>query len=94
VLRGHALFTGAAGCSDCHAGTKFTNNKTVDVGKGLLLQVPSLVGVGYRGPFMHDGCAATLHDRFRPDCGGSQHGQTAALSGAQVDDLVAYLESI
>jgi hypothetical protein len=94
VLRGHTLFTGAAGCSDCHTGAKFTNNQTVDVGKGLLLQVPSLVGIGYRGPFMHDGCAATLRDRFNPNCGGALHGKTAGLSGEQIDDLVAYLESI
>jgi hypothetical protein len=94
VLRGHTLFTSAAGCTDCHTGAKFTNNQTVDVGKGLLLQVPSLVGIGYRGPFMHDGCATTLRDRFNPTCGGALHGKTAGFSGEQIDDLVAYLESI
>ena len=38
---------------------------------GGAFQVPSLVGIGTRGPFMHDGCAATLRDRFNPACGGA-----------------------
>jgi hypothetical protein len=58
------------------------------------LQVPSLVAVGYRAPFMHNGCAATLADRFNPACGGNAHGNTAGLSDAQRNDLVAYLESL
>jgi hypothetical protein len=43
---------------------------------------------------MHDGCATTLRDRFNPTCGGALHGKTAGFSGEQIDDLVAYLESI
>jgi DNA-binding beta-propeller fold protein YncE/mono/diheme cytochrome c family protein len=93
ALRGRALFEGQAQCGSCHSGAKLTDNKTVDVGTGEPLQVPSLVGVAYRAPFIHDGCAPTLHDRFGT-CGGAQHGQTADLTGAQIDDLVAYLESL
>ena len=47
---------------------------------GGAFQVPSLVGIGTRGPFMHDGCAATLRDRFNPACGGAQHGMTDKLT--------------
>ena len=94
VARGHALFEGAAECSTCHTGAKLTNNKTVDVGTGLALQVPSLVGVAYRGPWIHTGCATTLRDRFNPECGGDKHGNTAQLDDAQIDDLVAYLETL
>ena len=51
----------------------FTNNATVDVGTGGAFQVPSLVGIGSRGPFMHDGCAKTLADRFsNTACGGAK----------------------
>ena len=58
-------------------------------------QVPSLVGVGYRAPFLHDGCAETLRDRFDPECGGDKHGNTKQLSdGQQIADLTAYLESL
>ena len=57
--------TARAGCITCHSGPRLTNAQTVDVGTGAPFQVPSLVGVGTRGPFMHDGCAKTLDDRFK-----------------------------
>jgi len=43
---------------------------------------------------MHDGCAATLRDRFGACGGGELHGHTSQLTPAQIDDLVAYLESL
>jgi cytochrome c peroxidase len=59
------------------------------------LQVPSLVSIGYRAPFMHNGCAKTLAARFDPACGGGEaHGHTSDLTPEQVGDLVAYLESL
>jgi hypothetical protein len=96
VERGRAVFESAqAGCSSCHSGASMTNNQTVDVGTGGFFQVPSLIGVGSRAPFMHTGCAPTLRDRFGAECGGGDmHGTTSALSAGQIDDLVAYLESL
>jgi mono/diheme cytochrome c family protein len=96
ALRGQHLFESeAVGCTGCHSGEKLTNNKTVDVGTGEPLQVPSLVGIAYRAPFIHTGCANTLHDRFDPACGGGdKHGKTSQLSGTEIDDLVAYLETL
>jgi mono/diheme cytochrome c family protein len=96
VVRGKALFR-SSGCAACHAGDHFTNNASVAVGtsENLALQVPSLVGVGYRAPFLHDGCAKTLADRFNPACGGGDlHGDTSRLDTAQIADLSAYLESL
>lgn len=92
--RGKALFESAAGCATCHNGAKFTNNETVDVGTGVALQVPSLLGVSQRLPVMHDGCANTLKERFDASCGGNAHGNVLGLKDAEIDDLVAYLESI
>ncbi|WP_437599827.1 cytochrome-c peroxidase [Sorangium sp. So ce590] len=95
VSRGAALFHDKkVACADCHSGPMLTNNRNEDVGTGELLQVPSLIGISGRAPFMHDGCAATLHDRFDPACGGDDHGDVSGLTPAQVDDLVAYLESL
>jgi hypothetical protein len=92
--RGQALFEGAgAGCTSCHSGTKFTNNATLDVGTGGAFQVPPLVGVGWRTPLLHDGCATTLTDRFA-SCATPGHGSTSNLSTANVSDLVAYLETL
>jgi mono/diheme cytochrome c family protein len=95
VARGEAIFSDAkVGCADCHSGAMLTNNRNEDIGKGKALQTPTLVGVASRAPFMHDGCAATLRDRFDPACGGTKHGNVSGLSEAQIDDLVAYLESL
>jgi cytochrome c peroxidase len=94
VARGKALFDSTKiGCSSCHSGPRFTTSATVDVGTGRAFQVPPLVGVRMRAPYLHDGCAATLADRFGP-CGGSRHGNTASLGAAEIADLVAYLESL
>ncbi|MFL5304352.1 MAG: c-type cytochrome [Polyangia bacterium] len=95
VTRGQALFQDPAhGCAICHAGSHMTNNQTVDVGTGGRFQVPSLIGVGSRAPYMHDGCAPTLADRFGPCGGGDQHGVTSTLTPADVSDLVAYLKTL
>ncbi|MGK3968030.1 c-type cytochrome [Sorangium sp. So ce118] len=95
VSRGEALFNDPTlACATCHSGEKLTNNQTVDVGTGKPFQVPSLRGLAARAPYMHDGCAATLHDRFGPCGGGDQHGVTSGLTPAQIDELVAYLETL
>ncbi len=95
--RGEALFRSAAtGCATCHAGPMLTDNRTVDVGTGGPFQTPALVGLAARAPYLHDGCAATLMDRFTDArCGGGDaHGRTAQLTPAQLADLVAYLETL
>ncbi|MBL9027852.1 MAG: cytochrome-c peroxidase [Myxococcales bacterium] len=94
--RGRAIFESSeTRCADCHAGLAFTDNRTVDVGTGGPLQVPSLIGLSGRAPYMHDGCAPTIEARFEETCGGGeQHGSTATLSPADLDDLVAYLATL
>jgi hypothetical protein len=94
VARGQALYN-ATGCTACHNGPLLTNNTTVDVGTGRKLQVPSLRGVVWRAPYMHDGCAATLADRFDARCGGGNaHGLTSKLTPEAIKDLVAFLETM
>jgi hypothetical protein len=94
--RGRALFESSeVGCSTCHAGEKLSDNASYDVGTGGVFQVPSLLGVSARTPLLHNGCASTLYERFDPACGGGdRHGTTSGLSAEQIDDLVAYLESL
>jgi hypothetical protein len=96
ILRGRALFNdpARAACATCHSGSLFTNNQTVDVGTGGKFQVPSLVGIGTRGPFMHNGCAETLRDRFGACGGGDKHGVTSKLKPAELDDMLAYLNTL
>jgi cytochrome c peroxidase len=95
AMRGLALFNSAdVGCSGCHNGAKLTDNQSVDVGTGGKFQVPSLIGVAYHQPYIHDGCATTLRERFDPACGGATHGKYQNLSESDLADLVAYLESL
>ncbi len=91
VERGEVLFAKHA-CAGCHAGELFTNPVLADVGTGHELQVPSLVGVGTRGPWMHDGCATTLQERFNPTCGGAAH--LGPGIPEEIEDLVAFLDSL
>lgn len=97
VARGKATFERAdVACATCHSGKLFTNNESRDVGTGGKLQVPSLRGVRDRAPYMHDGCAPTLRDRFDGNgkCGGTDHGDVSDLSEAEIDDLVTYMMSL
>jgi mono/diheme cytochrome c family protein len=94
VVRGKQLFDDpSVACASCHQGEHLTNNESVDVGTGGVFQVPSLVGVSARAPFLHDGCAETLEDRFGA-CGGDAHGATADLGDAEMADLLTYLKSL
>jgi hypothetical protein len=95
VERGQQLFMSQdLGCITCHTGPLYTNNMLVNVGTGGSFKVPSLLGVGARAPYMHDGCAATLRDRFGYCGGGDLHGKTSTLTEAQLSDLTAFLESL
>lgn len=75
---GFALFTGKAGCSNCHSGFAFTDSAFHDIGlpgddrgRGPVLQLdaadhafktPGLREIGRSAPYMHDGSLATLGD--------------------------------
>lgn len=96
AARGRVLFESAdAQCASCHAGEALRSEGRHDVGTGGAFEVPSLRGAGLRLPLMHTGCATTLRARFDPVCGGGDaHGRTSHLDAAEIDDLVAYLESL
>lgn len=99
VARGKALFHSAeVGCGSCHSGSAFTDNNSYNVGttpKQEPLQVPPLNGLLLRPPYMHNGCAKTLHERFSAECGGGDnHGRTSQLSAIEIDELVAYMRTL
>lgn len=89
VARGQAIFESAtARCSSCHSGPMRTNNASVDVGTGGLLQVPSLNGVVHRAPYLHDGSRPHLRAVVqRPHAG-------ATVREDEIEDLVAFLGSL
>jgi mono/diheme cytochrome c family protein len=92
ALTGEELFTGSAGCVGCHAGSMGTMDESIDVGTGAPFQVPHLVGVAQRAPFMHDGCAPTLRDVLVGCEGDAPHAGTVPTDSA-IDALIAYLET-
>jgi mono/diheme cytochrome c family protein len=95
VERGRAIFQDPnVGCAACHAGAMFTDNIGHQVGTGGAFITPSLLGVGSRAPLMHNGCAATLNDRFGSCGGGDLHGKTSTLTVEQKSDLVSFLRSL
>lgn len=83
-----------AGCDSCHSGERFTNFGAANVGTGDVFQVPSLVGVRYRAPFMHDGCAPTLRDRFGACGGDDRHGDVEKLDEDELETLIEYVDSL
>lgn len=95
-------------CATCHAGPLFTDSRPDkpvkhDVGTGAddpreklgpAFDTPTLVGVYRTAPYLHHGRAATLRDVLTTYNAGDKHGATSQLTAAQVDDLVAFLESL
>lgn len=97
----------AGACGDCHLGERLTDSQgdpwLYDVGtltdaSGQRLgetltgiDTPSLLGVFYTAPYLHDGSAETLHERFEVD-GDGLHG--APLTPQEIDALVEHLRSL
>jgi cytochrome c peroxidase len=97
--RGQELFEGAAKCARCHAGPEYTSEHNYDVKLEAdgspyhRWNPPSLRGVWQRGPYLHDGRAATLDELLQgPHAPEKLGGQK--LTPAQRRDLIAFLKSL
>ncbi len=99
IERGQALFEGKARCARCHAAPEYTTPRNYDVklepdgSPFKLWNPPSLHGVAERGPFLHDGRAATLDEVLRADHSPETLGG-ATLSPAERADLIEFLRSL
>jgi DNA-binding beta-propeller fold protein YncE len=97
--RGQTLFEGAAKCARCHAAPEYTSEHIYDVkleeddSPYRRWNPPSLRGLWQRGPYLHDGRAATLDELLQgPHASEKLGGQT--LTPAQRQDLIAFLQSL
>ncbi len=106
-LRGAQVFT-KANCNTCHVREELTDNGFANVGtvvttgnvrddvtrltKGF--NTPSLLGIARSAPYLHDGSALTLKARIIQGKADNKHGLTSQLSTNEVDDLVAYLQTL
>ncbi|MBM4000610.1 MAG: c-type cytochrome [Planctomycetes bacterium] len=98
--RGKALFDGKAACSRCHPAPYFTDNKMHNVGvlspneSDGRYDTPALLEAYRTAPYLHDGRALTLKDVLTTNNEEHRHGTTDKLTPAEIDDIVAYLQSL
>jgi len=104
---GEGLFE-EAGCEPCHTPPDYTSDRLVtveEVGTDSaapdspvrrtgFVRIPSLLGVGRTGPWLHHGAIDTLEDLFDPDRSEPGHPWGQELSEEERGKLVAFLESI
>jgi len=99
--RGRVLFASErAGCIACHAGDDFTTPEIYDVGLGRPadryrgFNPPSLRGLHRKTMFLHNGRSKSLRDLLAGPHAPDTVSGLAPLSGAELADLIAYLESL
>jgi YVTN family beta-propeller protein len=97
--RGQSIFKGKAGCIRCHKEPYYTSDRNYDVklepdgSQYMLWNPPSLLGLSERGPYMHDGRAATLDDVLQKHHTPRMVGGLE-LTGQERKDLLAFLRSL
>lgn len=104
------FFSPAVGCAACHPPPLYSDGQLRDVGThgpydfaegpgGARVpqrefKTPSLIEVWRTAPYLHDGRYATLHEVLTKGNHGDRRGRTSHLTPAQINDLVAFLESL
>lgn len=101
VARGEKVFrSDQAGCARCHSGPYFTDGRIHEVGTGSRGDVyrgyntPSLLGVGSKVRFLHDGRASSLEEVLRGVHAPQRVTEKGPLSEEESRDLLAYLKSL
>lgn len=101
VARGKQVFASdAAACANCHAGKYFTDGKIHDVGLGSRsdryqgFNTPSLIGVGQKVIWLHDGRGADLKQVLSGPHDPKSVSGTRSLSEQELTDLIAYLKTL
>jgi YVTN family beta-propeller protein len=108
--RGKRLFfSKEVGCAVCHSGPYYTDSslqkpfKLHDVGTGTQdpsekmgpsYDTPTLLGVYRTAPYLHHGKARTLQEVLTTCNQQDRHGKTSQLKRGEIDDLVAFLQSL
>ncbi|MSQ83603.1 MAG: c-type cytochrome [Myxococcales bacterium] len=108
-LAGKKLFEDpVTACTKCHVSGSLTDGAQHDVGTvtsvetqvaqatgktgKVVYNTPSLRGLWYSAPYLHDGSAATLKQALQKTS--ATMGKTSHLSDKQLDELVAYLQTL
>ena len=102
ATRGEKLFNDPqVGCMVCHPSPLFTDLNLSDVGTSRVFdrgmkrfKTTSLIECWRTPPYLHDGSANTLRQIIVEQNIKDQHGATSTLKPNQIDDIVAYLQSL
>jgi cytochrome c peroxidase len=104
VERGAEIFfSSETRCAECHAGPHMTDNRAHDVGTGVgvtpretisAFATPVIHGLAYSGPYLHDGSAATLREVVDRLVATDEMGVGSHLDEQDLEDLVAFLETL
>jgi cytochrome c peroxidase len=100
--RGWALFSGKAGCTNCHDGLLLTDLQYHNVGIGWNFKTPTLNEVANSAPYFHDGSVATLEEAVDLMLGGgiknpyldSANLEPRSLTADERADLLAFLRAL
>ncbi len=105
---GRQIFNQLA-CFQCHGGDAYTNSEAgflydvgtlkpssgKRIGSTLLgLDVPTLKGLWYSSPYLHDGSATSIREvliTYNPD---GTHADISSLSSKEIDQLITFLHQI
>jgi cytochrome c peroxidase len=104
VRRGYALFSGKAGCTNCHEPPSYDSKGSEDVGSGGIFNAPSLRSVSKTAPYFHDGRFKTLDEAvdamtygavpLMTDAYRKNTGIGGTLTDAEKRDIVAFLKAL
>lgn len=101
VSRGRQVFQSEkAGCANCHAGKRYTDQQVHDLGLGSPkdtyqgFNTPSLVGVFRKVRLLHDGRAKSLEEVLTGDHNPDQVTGKGSLSAEELNDLMAFLKTL
>lgn len=97
-------------CTQCHVGPNYTNSakgttpppennvgtqiRLDDFIKPNAYDTPSLRGLAFSAPYLHDGSAGSLREVFTLHNFNILHGTTSQLSEVEIDDLIEFLRSL
>ncbi len=94
--RGKALFNSKElGCRTCHSGKNYSDGKSYDLGDDLdKVNTPSLIGLAASAPYYHDGSAPSLRALVLGNATVRGMGNMQNLDEKEVDELIAFLETL
>jgi YVTN family beta-propeller protein len=103
VERGRLVFESpTTQCAVCHPAPFYTDRQKHDVGTvngpnelaGPKMDTPTLRGLAYTAPYLHDGSAPTLYDVLVTANPTDRHGVTSHLTADEMADLIAFMKAL